>query len=48
MRGGLNRKLLSEIARVVVLRRIALGALLCKLTEGLRVFALAESHSVNP
>ena len=32
----------------MVLRRIALSAVLCKLTKGLRVFALAKSHRVDP
>ena len=33
---------------VVVFRRIALNALLCKLTKGFKVLALAASHSVDP
>ena len=43
----MDRKLKSEIVRVVVLRRIALSALLCKLTKGLRVIALDKSNSIE-
>ena len=48
LRGRMDRKLQSEIARVVVLRGIALSVLLCKLTKGLIVFALADSETVDP
>ena len=44
----MDRELSSEIASVVVLRRFGLSALLCQLTKGLRVFALAESHIADP